>query len=252
VRSLIRITAALLLLAGAAPAEPVFKIIRPDSILGPGKTVPVWVHVKVKAEKSVYRIWIEPACPPGFLLTPDSGQPQPIIVNSTRDSNDLLVPFKLTVPGLKSGWNELLVSAGRKQFALNYSYQDEKSPDPVRRYGTFSITYVPSLFLYLVFGLAGILLGFYAKINIKNSRQINEMPAPEDGTGKVKQMAQKAGAVVGSTVPNLLTTLILGLAVLLTLARSGIPVEHCYFALPLGIGLAMLADEELISKVNVK
>lgn len=244
--------AAMVLLASSVPAEPIFEIIRPDSILGPGKTVPVWVQIKVKPGSGLYKIGIEPSCPPGFVMKPDSGTAFPLMVNGTRDSNDLLVPFRLTAPGWKSGVNELLVGAGRKQFALNYSYQSEKSPDPVHRTGTFGITYVPSLFLYLVFGLTGILLGFYAKINIKNSAQISGMTPPEEGTGKVKMMAQKAGSVVGSTVPNLLTTLILGLAVLLTLARSGIPVEHCYFALPLGIGLAMLADEELISKVKVK
>lgn len=243
---------AVLVLAGAVAAQPAFDIIRPDSILGPGKTVPVWVQIRVKEKSGVYLIDIAPSCPPGFVMRPDSGTVLPLTVNGSSDSNDLLVPFKLSAPGWKSGGNELLVSAGPKRFALNYSYRTGKSSDPVRRAGTFGITYVPSLFLYLVFGLAGILLGFYAKINIKNSAQIGGMAAPEEGAGKVKQMAQKAGAVVGSTVPNLLTTLILGLAALLTLARSGIPVEHCYFALPLGIGLAMLADEELISKVKVK
>ena len=251
-KRMIFLAAALCLITGPVLAQPAFDIIRPDSILGPGKTVPVWVQIRVKEKSGVYLIDIQPSCPPGFVMRPDSGTVLPLTVNGSRDSNDLLVPFRLTVPGWKSGWNELLVAAGRKQFALNYSYQTGDKGEPVRRSATFGITYVPSLFLYLVFGLAGILLGFYAKINIKNSAQIGGMAAPEDGTNKVQQMAQKAGAVMGSTVPNLLTTLILGLAALLTLARSGIPVEHCYFALPLGIGLAMLADEELISKVKVK
>jgi hypothetical protein len=249
-----RLLAALAIIwaAGVGGAEPVFEIIRPDSVLGPGKTVPVWVRVRVKADSSIYQIRIVPSCPPGFVLAPDSGAAQPFTVNSLKDSNDLMVPFRLTVPGWSNGWNDLLVSAGRKDFALNYSYQAKGAGDPVHRSGSFSIIYAPSLFLYLVFGLAGILLGFYAKINIKNSQQIREISAERGGNGKVKQLARKTGVVIGATLPNLLTTLIMGLAVLLTMAKTGIPVEHCYFALPLGIGLALLADEELISKVNVK
>jgi hypothetical protein len=56
--------------------------------------------------------------------------------------------------------------------------------------------------------------------------------------------------VLIARLPLLLTLLIVGFGVLLSLAKDGLPTTSWHQAIALGIGIGILSDEQLITKIK--
>ena len=111
-----------------------------------------------------------------------------------------------------------------------------------------SIRYTTSIGHYLAAGLFGVLLGFLVKIATQYKQEVTDSLKDSETT------AQKTKILIFEVLiarfPLLITLIIIGFGVLLSLAKDGLPVTSWHQAIALGIGIGLLSDEQLITKLK--
>lgn len=218
----------------------------------------------IDTDEPLSEITIAPLAPDGFLLTakPIPGvtlMPDPVTgpnvkIEGLSPGDSLTISFPGDAP---SQWQDLYKKKALystrdpKVFSFNITYKTkDKVGQEITRHQTESVSlrYTTSLFIYLLSGLIGVLLGFIVKTITQNTRDIaRSMRDRKKFLGNAGELARY---VVILRLPFLLTTLVIGFGVLLSMAQDKIPVNGWFQATALGIGLGILSDEKLITKLR--
>jgi hypothetical protein len=234
-----------------------------------------YLFLSVKAEEFLTNVLVSPIEPDGFAVDPVPGAGYKIVradgmdyTNAVRierleAGGNLLVPFRIQPPGTFGNrprgdykWYErrgkLVSTREVKVFAFNVFGEKWQSTNWVRFQESreAEAPYTTSLGLYLCSGLVGICLGFAIKCA---TQYRDEMRPKLEAESKIRSKLRVfTKEVFIERTPLLLTLLVVGFAALLMLAREALPVASWHQAVALGIGLGLLSDEELISKIKGK
>jgi hypothetical protein len=113
---------------------------------------------------------------------------------------------------------------------------------------SISLRYTTTLGHYLIAGMLGVILGYFVKTVTQNREDITALLGRETALlGKVHRFLDY---LFLTRMPLLLTLLVVGFGVLLSLAQDTLPVSSWHQALALGIGVGVLGDEQLITKIK--
>src|SRR5207244_3336361 len=110
---------------------------------------------------------------------------------------------------------------------------------------TTSVNYTTHLYLYLLSGLFGTVLGHLIKNGIDKRDKLSDTLQRNGLSTKVGGWLKE---LLGTNVTGLITILVIGFGTLLVLAKDGIPVAAWYQAVALGIGLALVTDDQLLAR----
>jgi hypothetical protein len=111
------------------------------------------------------------------------------------------------------------------------------------------IKYTTSQGIFLAAGMIGVFLGYVVKS--LTARRTDVTIAANQPTAKEHWKITKVlGYMFFDSIDKLVTSLVLGFGALLGMAKAGIPVGGFAVAIFLGIGIGVLADDTLISKVK--
>jgi hypothetical protein len=134
-----------------------------------------------------------------------------------------------------------------KTFAFNVFYTEDENGTKVRRSQdvTTSVTYTTHFYLYMLSGLIGTLMGHLVKNGIDKRAELSRALRDEGGSRKLARWLRE---LFGTNVSGLITIIVIGFATLLVLAKDGLPVAAWYQAVALGIGLALVTDDQLLAR----
>ena len=176
-------------------------------------------------------------------------------IKELGEQSSLTIIFKVWPPGLlgnpKMGSKSSLYSTREpKVFSINVLYETIQDGNKIQGSQTkrISIRYTTSIGHYLIAGLFGVFLGFMVKTATQYKNEISESLVNED-TIKNKLIVFFSRIFI-LRIPQLLTLLVIGFGVMLSLARVSIPVSSWHQAIAIGLGIGLLSDEQLITKVK--
>lgn len=223
---------------------------------------PVMLTCVVEATPSLTGASLVLDIPPGLAVksvsTPDSSRmklpAEAAAVTASRVATALpAFSGSLTLSYLLAGAN---VEVAPGQYPLNVQLtRDSSGVTAVLASGTTTLTLRPeqSLTAYLGLGALGIVLGYLLRVLIK-VLSTTTPPAPEPRRG-TEPVLGPIGRFVAAHYYQVdcAVTLLLGLAALLVLVKEGHLPENgaaWYGALLLGLGLGLLTNSELITKLR--
>ncbi|MCU1265424.1 MAG: hypothetical protein JWM21_1742 [Acidobacteria bacterium] len=242
-------------------AAPKFKISSTATAIEKGHDFEILVTIDTDEQLS--EIAIAPVPPRGFSImaksipgvTPLLDYPEfpTLKIDSPLSPGDsLAIPFVVKVPTqLSDLWKKDALYSTRdpKVFVFNFTYKLKGSDGhdyTHRQNGDVTLIYTTSMFLYLLSGVIGVLLGFIVKTITQNS--VDVAYSLRDKKKFIESASQLTRYVVIGRLPFLLTTLVIGFGVLLSMAQDKIPINGWFQATALGIGLGIISDEKLISR----
>jgi hypothetical protein len=267
-------TTALLLLVGvrsSAWASPALKLT--STVKSVEKGGAFQILAEISTTESITNVRIAALGPEGFLIEPvpstginvsyDRG---PLVeIGSLPAGSVITTAFKIWAPDwyghplTRTEPSGKLVAApkesyyptfGDRKFSFNLLYDVQVDGKNVTDYqtATIEVGYTTAIGLYVLMGMIGVLIGYI----VKQSTQ---------GRAEIAAVATAAPSVRGKflaifkyyfieNLPSLLTLLALGFAALITLAREGLPASSWNAAIALGIGLAVLTDDEIFGKLK--
>jgi hypothetical protein len=166
-----------------------------------------------------------------------------------------VVPFHVTPPDLsgkpRTGEKGSLYSTReQKEFVFDMIWTMKSGEERVQgnAAATIKLRYTTTIGHYLALGLLGVVLGYIVKTATQEREEFRTL------LGERETMPRKLAAIpmflCVERLPALLTILVLGFGVLLTLAQDALPVSSWHQALALGIGLGIVGDEKLISRLR--
>lgn len=246
-------------------SSPIFEISTSSKVAEKGHTFQIFIEMKTN--EPLYDIVISITEPEGFYI---EAIKSPIItaeneeetnlhsvakISSLGQNSSVTAAFKVWAPDLsgnpKIGDKQSLYSTREpKTFPINIFYKTKSDSGELEGMYTekISIRYTTSLGHYIVAGLFGVMLGFIVKISTQYKQEIT------DSLKNSKTITQKTRIfifeVLIARLPLLLTLLIVGFGVLLSLAKDGLPITSWHQAIALGIGIGILSDEQLITKIK--
>jgi len=254
-----------LVFCDAVYASPSFEVSTSSNSAEKGHTFQIFVEIE--SNEPLHDIVISVTQPEGFYV---QAIPSPGItvvneqktnahnitrIDSLGQNSSITAPFKVWAPNLsgkpKIGDKQSLYSTREpKAFPVNIFYKSKSTSGEVE--GSFttkvSVRYTTSIGHYLMAGLFGVLLGFIVKIATQYRQEIAESLKDSE------TITQKTGMfffqILITRLPLLLTLLIVGFGVLLSLAKDDLPVTSWHQAIALGIGVGILSDEQLITKIK--
>jgi len=155
-------------------------------------------------------------------------------------------PYRVRAPSyleIGHGQGRGISTRDPKSFIFSLSYR--LGPNGPTRHQVVELTlrYTTSIYLYLVWGIVGLQLAHI----IKSLAKYRGEPAP--ASPSLKGIVDY---VFARNLVGLATTLAIGFAVLVILARDAIPTRGWYDSFALGVILGMLGDEDLLGKLKVK
>ena len=253
------------LLCNQANSNPIFEISASSKVAEKGHTFQILVGLKTDAP--IDDIVVSITEPEGFYIeaitSPGISSENKKIadfhsvlrIGNLGQKSSVTAVFKVWPPDLfgnpKVGEKQSLYSTREpKVFTVNIYYKTKSNSNITERVYSekISIRYTTSIGHYLLSGLFGVLLGFIVKIATQYKQEITESLKKDD------QLSQKVKAfffeVFLARFPLLLTLLIVGFGLLLSLAREALPVTSWHQAIALGIGIGLLSDEQLITKIK--
>lgn len=214
------------------------------------------IRVKISTIEQISDIRIVPIVPEGFNINPiaspgveviqdDNQKKAEIIIDRLNAGSALTASFKVDTPGY--------FDSPRKrngEFVINVFYTSQKDKLPIKESQTISLSirYTTSIGFYLLAGLLGIIIGHIVKIGTQNRKKITATAQAEEKITKKLLVVWRT--IFVSHMPALLTVLAVGFGVLLVLAKDVIPVRGWPEAIGLGIGFAILTDEQLLMKLQ--
>lgn len=264
------------LLASPAGATPTVKVTPTTKSVEKGGSFQI--RLELSTAEPLKDILIAPIMPEGFTAEPMSVHPdlvswvalrlepeqkilkkeesveQGMKIASLEAGSAITVSFKVWPPGLLGGPRKGAMGGFYKArepqpFVFNVFYVGGKDPTPVKGALTVSteVRYTTAIGYYFFFGLVGLLLGHVIKVSTKNRVEIQNLTSP-------KRLREKIGIVIGyifgDRLTDLLTLSVIGLGVLIYLAQDGVPVNHWHQAVAMGVGLGILTDEQLLTKIK--
>jgi hypothetical protein len=219
------------------------------------------ILVVIETDEAIKEVSIAPIGPDGFPITArtttglSTSADGVVTIDSLSAGSSLTVPFTVQTPSQTGDWrpfgsSNLYSTRDAKIFSFNIAYKKTKDGQEilVRETESISIRYTTSLFLYLLAGVIGVFLGYVVKTITQSLREIDELTAPE--IKSLRRLQHLARFIVVVRLPFLLTTIVIGFGVLLSMAQDKIPVNGWFQATALGIGLGILSDEKLITKLR--
>ncbi|KAA0250600.1 MAG: hypothetical protein EDX89_22630 [Acidobacteria bacterium] len=219
------------------------------------------ILVEITAEEPLSDVVLAPIPPDGFTVEPIPGpgvtpDPKDVSVRIPRldARSSITVAFRVWPPNFLGRPRHAKKEApyyargGPKSFTINVFYSSESSGGRGSLTNRVEIPYTTSIGFYLLFGLVGLLLGHVVKTETKHRADVVE--SRKAASSRSGRIASTLGFVFLTRFPALLTSLVIGFGALLTMAKDAIPVASWHQAIALGIGLALLADEQLLTKVR--
>lgn len=224
------------------------------------------IQIKISTTESLNNIIIDPIPPEGFVMKriPSEGiettlDKSQIQINHLEAGSEQTVAFIVYSPSIFSGINtsqpEGRTLKEPKSFVFNVFYNESRkdtnnSEIAIQRVKTtkIDIKYTTDLIIYLISGLLGILIGYIIKISTKYREDLEKNLM--NVTSLKVALPKILKYLFITRLTELLTILVIGLGALLVLAQESVPVNSFDQAISLGIGLAILTDEELLSKLK--
>jgi len=273
-----------LLISASALAAPSFEIIPPGKDIEKAHTFQLLV--KVTTGERLTDLVVAPIYPEGFCMEPvllpgvsaaehtkperfaqaadgkDARVESPECTGikdvarvASLEKSSFIIPFTVYPPDTngnpETGDKRSYYSTReQKKFAFNFSYAVQQDGKTFQGNASreIELRYTTSIGYYLLFGLLGVFLGYMVKTATKEKDAIGRMVAGVSG------LAPKSRTflyhVFIDRLPMLLTLMVMGFAVLLSMAQDSLPVSSWHQAIALGIGLGILGDEKLISKIK--
>jgi len=235
----------LLLLIGAAPsAEPqTFSVSASTTSVEKGEEFILYLRVRTD-EVGLHRLTIRPELPLGFTLAQERQPPE--IPDPLEAGSSFVFSYRVRAPGyleIGHGQGRGISTRDPKNFIFNLSYR--LGPNGPTRHHAVDLTlrYTTSIYLYLVWGIVGLLLAHVIKSLAKHRGEA----APA-----FPSLSNIIDYVFVRNLVGLATTLAIGFAVLVILARDTIPIRGWYDSFALGAILGMLGDEDLLGKLKIK
>lgn len=135
-----------------------------------------------------------------------------------------------------------------KSFVFNITYNTRKNGAEIKGSVTAAtnVRYTTAMGIYLMWGMIGVVMGYFIKVGTKNRDNITSAFA-SGATFRQKSISVWNYLVVAN-LPSLLTIMMIGFGALLVMAKEAIPVNSWHQSIALGIGLAVLSDEQLLGK----
>jgi hypothetical protein len=266
-------------LAIPAAAAPSFEVTTSTPTAEKGHNFTILVHVSV--EEPLEQLTVTGIAPDGFCLealkipwvtavrslhpldkSTNGDAPVPecaglpgIVELGPLGRSSFVVPFIVTPPDLsgrpRTGKKGSLYSTReQKEFAFDMIWTAKSGDERVQgnAAATIKLRYTTTIGHYLGLGLLGVLLGFVVKTTTQEREDFRTFLEQRESVPH-KLLAIPLFLIV-DRLPSLLTILVLGFGVLLTLAQDALPVSSWHQALALGIGLGIVGDEKLISRLR--
>ncbi len=223
------------------------------------------IRVEISTTEPIKNISVVPIVPDGFLAEPmvtpgvkTDKDGTAILIDHLDAGSAITISFKAWPPGFmgkpRKGDKEAPYSTRGepKSFIFNVFYTDLTGKIEKSQTASINIRYTTSIGFYLLFGMLGVVIGHVVKMGTQNRTEISSAMA---GNAAVPPRARTklkiaSGYIFVSRLPALLTLLVVGFAALLTLSKETIPVTGWHQAMALGIGLAILTDEQLLAKIK--
>lgn len=231
-------------------AKPVIKIIKTTDFIERGTCVQV--IITIFTNETLQDIEISPVEVQGFEIKPIR-QPFIEIRNQKKDDyvfikylypGNYSVAFKIKAPPLFS--HKSITTREDKIFTFNIRYKIDNRYEAQTVSVTFK--YITSLYFYLFWGLVGIIFGHFIKITTREADEIRkELEKVHFGIDKLKTILWY---VFIKRLLSCLMLLIIGICVLLMLAKTKIPVRGWYDSVALGIALGIFGDDQLLQRLR--
>jgi hypothetical protein len=230
----------LLLVALNASATPTLTVECSSAQIRKGESFKI--YLKITAAENMSNIdvkWIPPA---GFDLKLDKENenfPKEMMIGSSYTFAFSGTPPSSLNIGHKPGQD----TRERKVFIFNIDYSTRRDGVPEARQQTVELntSFSVNASIYLFWGVFGLLLG----AAIKHFTRYG----PDNPHNQMTQQ-KIAGRSLGSSVIDLMSVTAIGFVVLLVLARESIPTKGWYDSLALGVAVAILSDDQLLTRVK--
>jgi hypothetical protein len=228
----------LLLLALNASAAPTLTIECSSAQIRKGESFKM--YLKIIAEENMSNIDVKWIPPTGFDLKLDNeNYPTGMTIGSSYT-----FAFSGTPPSsLNIGHRPGQDTRERKVFIFNVDYSTRRDGVTEARQQTVELNtgFSVNASIYLLWGVFGLLLG----AAIKHLTRYG----PDSANNQVTQQ-KTAGRSLSSSVIDLMSVTAIGFVVLLALARESIPTKGWYDSLALGVAVAILSDDQLLTRVK--
>lgn len=244
-------------------ATPIIEVDKTAKSVEKGKSFQI--RLKIFANERLTDICIIPIQPEGFIVYPI---PQPIVkikkqtegvqaerkyvyIDKLESGSHITIAFKVIAPGIIDKPFKGISTREPKSFDFNVSYRYLADGNEITGIQTIStsVRYTTSMYVYLLCGWIGILLGHIVKVTTEGREELKN---------RVKDKSIKRQTIIFlhyvfvSNAVSLLTLFVIGFTVLLVLAIDQMPTKGWYDSIALGTGLAILGDDKLLSKLKAK
>ena len=244
-------------------ATPIIEVDKTEKSVEKGKSFQI--RLKILANERLTDVCIIPIQPEGFVISPI---PQPIVrirkqtegtraeeeyayIDKLEPGSRITVAFKVSAPRIIDRPFKGISTRESKSFDFNISYRYLADGNEITGIQTVStsVRYTTSMYVYLLCGWIGILLGHIVKVTTEGREGLKSRL--KDKPVK-KQTITFLHYIFVSNAVSLLTLLVIGFTVLLVLAIDQMPTKGWYDSIALGTGLAILGDDKLLSKLKAR
>lgn len=253
------------LLCTVSHAAPVIEVTASSDTLEKGHTVQMFVTIRT--DENLHDVVVSVTEPEGFSveavqspgqITGDAADDMrrgTVKLQHLAEGSSVTVTFRVWAPDLagnpKFGEKQSLYSTRElKEFPVNvvYTMKEGAQERTLSHTEKVSLRYTTSIGHYIIAGLFGVFLGFIVKTATQYKSEIDESLRGVTALGaRTKVFLYQ---IFLSRLPLLMTLMIVGFGVLLSLAKDGLPVTSWHQAIALGIGIGVLSDEQLITKIK--
>ena len=239
--NLTRLFVASTVIASVGPALPIDAaptVSVSSSTTQARKGEPFHVYVEVTTQEDIEKLdfaWTEPT---GFKVERVAKQ----VPDALGGGASLIVDLLVTPPGFS--WYPYTPGSDTREqkvfvFNISYTIQVNGQPKRLQQATKLTVPYPLGGWLYVFTGILGLILGNVVKTLTAHKKEL------------VPPTWQKVSdLVLKQELFGLLTSVAIGFVVLLVLARTEIPTKGWYDSIALGVTLAILADDQLLTKLK--
>jgi hypothetical protein len=212
------------------------------------------IRMEITAPEGMSNVTIAPLVPDGFTLKAVASpgielatDTSVVKLKSLPAGSNVAIVFRGTTPGVMT--SERVSTEESKTFTFNVFYEKEGQSGQARssQFVNATVKYTTHISIYLATGLLGVWLGYLIKTGIKKR---DELSKSIQGKGLKSGLRAGIGSLMSLHLDGLFIILIIGVGALLIATRDGLPAANWYTAMAMGIGLGLLADEQLLGKLG--